>query len=173
MAPGFCGLLILEPKLKARLVVAATVAAFLILFPLAWDRLTTFSHPLLLWDDAERLVEGRQGLIGLERIYRNRGIELYRVKKFDMAVEDLSKAISIKPNFSYAYNDRGAAYIAMQRYQEALDDFDTSLRMLPNNMRTLTNRGIALEGLGRKDEAVESYRTACSLGWRTACAKIH
>jgi tetratricopeptide (TPR) repeat protein len=135
--------------------------------------LTTFSHPLLLWDDAERLVEGRQGLIGLERIYRNRGIELYRVKKFDMAVEDLSKAISIKPNFSYAYNDRGAAYIAMQRYQEALDDFDTSLRMLPNNMRTLTNRGIALEGLGRKDEAVESYRTACSLGWRTACAKIH
>ncbi len=171
-APAFCGLLAVESRLKPRALGMVIVAAFVFLFPLSWDRLTTFSHPLLLWDDAERLVHDRQGLTGLERIYRNRGIGLYGIKKFDLAIEDLSKAISINSGFSYAYSDRGAAYVQLKRYKEALEDFDASLRLKPNNARTLTNRGIALEGLGRKDEADDSYRSACSLGWRTACAKL-
>jgi tetratricopeptide (TPR) repeat protein len=172
VAPGFCGVLVLEPWLKPRVFVAVTATVSVLLFVLAWDRLTTFSHPLLLWDDAERLVQGRHGLTGLERIYRNRGIAFYHVGRFDLAIDDYSKAININPGYSYAYNDRGAALLQVKRYQEAFEDFDTSLHLVPNNMRSLAGRGAALEALGHKDEANESYRAACSLGWRSACAKL-
>lgn len=172
LAPAFCAALALEPLLKPRTQLALLGIVPLLLFPLAWERLTTFSHPLLLWDDAERLVHDRDGLPGLERIYRNRGIALYKVAKYELAIEDYTKAILFKPEMSYAYNDRGAALLQLKRYAEALNDFDVSLRLKAGNVRSLAGRGTALEALGRMDEAKESYRSACALGWPAACAKV-
>jgi hypothetical protein len=171
LAPAFCVILLPAPWLRLRTLILLSVIVPLFLFPLAWNRLTTFSHPLLLWDDAASLIKDKQGLTGLERIYRNRGIALHQAKKYDMAIEDYSEAIRLKPTFSHAYNDRGASMLELKRFQEALGDFDTSLRLKPDNVRSLMGRGIALAALGRIDEAKQSYRIACSMGWQSACTK--
>ncbi|MFZ2541860.1 MAG: hypothetical protein WAW75_08825, partial [Gallionella sp.] len=44
-------------------------AICLLLVPLTLNRLDTFSTPLKLWDDAEKLVRGKSGVVGVERIY--------------------------------------------------------------------------------------------------------
>jgi protein O-mannosyl-transferase len=173
LAPAFSGVLLLAPWLRLRGLLALAVVVPLFLFPLSWNRLTTFSHPLLLWDDAERLVDGRQGLTGLERIYINRGKQLHDVRKYDMAIEDYSKAIAMNANFIYAYNNRGASFLELKRYQEAINDFDISLRLKSDNPRSHFGRGTALAALGRTEEAKQSFRAACALGWQSACAKAN
>jgi protein O-GlcNAc transferase len=118
------------------------------------------------------LIEDRQGLTGLERIYFNRGHELYHAKKYEMAIDDYSKAIHVKPNFPYAYSDRAASLLELKRFDEALIDFELALKLKPGYPRSLMGRGLALEGLARMAEAKEAYRTACSQGWTPACKKI-
>jgi protein O-mannosyl-transferase len=173
LAPSFCLVLLLAPWLTARKLIALTILMPLYLFPLALNRLTTFSHPLLLWDDAERLVEGRQDLTGLERIYTNRGNQLYEIKKYQMAIDDYSKAINFNVNYAYAYNNRGILFLELGRFKEALYDFEHSLQRIPNNARSIEGRGTALVGLGRTEEAKQSFRAACALGWQSACTKAN
>lgn len=172
LAPAFSAILLLDRWVKGRALIALTAFVPLFLFPLALNRLTTFSHPLLLWDDAVRLVEGKTGLPGLERIYRNRGVELYHVKKHDLAIQDYSKAISLNPSYSPAYNDRGAVLLELNRMQDALADFDNAIRLDPQYPNSQVGRARALEALGRAAEAKENYKVACKLGWQSACAKL-
>ena len=63
------GLLIVIPLLflnmRAKPALAVLSLISVLMLPLSWERLTTFSHPLLLWDDAAKLVEGRPYLPGM------------------------------------------------------------------------------------------------------------
>jgi hypothetical protein len=46
----------------------------LVMLPVTWNRLATFSEELLLWNDAARLVGRNENRPGVERIFLNRGI---------------------------------------------------------------------------------------------------
>jgi Tfp pilus assembly protein PilF len=141
------------------------------MLPLSWERLTTFSHPLLLWDDAAKLVEGRPYLPGMERIYHNRGLALSKTRLKQEAIADYTTAIGMKPNYSYVYNDRGAMYLETQRYAEALKDFDTAVALNPVYPNPYQGRAIVYEALADRPRALENYRKSCELGQR-GCAKF-
>ncbi len=172
LAPALSALLIVESKLQPRMFLVLLVGVPLFLFPLAWDRLVTFSHPLLLWTDAERLVEGRSGLTGVERIHHSLGLALYNESKYDLAIKEYSQAIAANPAYSYGYNDRAACLFELKRYQEAFDDFEAALRLKPNYPRSLMGRGAVHEALGRPNEALQDFRAACKLHWQQACMKL-
>ncbi len=170
-------LLVIVPLLLFKLCAKKTALSVLFLIsvlmaPLAWDRLTTFSHPLLLWDDAAKLVEGKKYLPGMERIYHNRGLALSKTRLKQQAIDDYTTAIRMKPDYSFVYNDRGAAYAALGRYTEALNDFDSAIRFKPDYGLPYVNRGLMLEKFGRHPEARQSFDVACKLGYQGACAKL-
>ena len=170
--PGFLAivpLLFMNMKVKPAFTILGLVSV--LMFPLAWDRLSTFSHPLLLWDDAAKLVEGKPYLPGMERIYHNRGLQLSKTKLKQEAIADYTTAIRMKPNYSYVYNDRGAVYLELQRYDEAMRDFDTVIALNPTYPNAYQGRAIVYEARGNQQKALENYRKSCELGQR-GCEKL-
>ncbi|MDO9007779.1 MAG: hypothetical protein Q7U80_06115 [Thiobacillus sp.] len=173
-APAFAGLAVLFGRLEKRHAVLGLGLFSLLMFPLAYQRLQTFSHPLLLWDDAAQLVKGKDDRIGLARIYYNRGHELERAGLSEEAIVDYTRALQEKTDYlrPYLLSDRGASNLTLKRYAEALRDFDAAIALKEDNPRSYMGRGIALEALNQPEEALPSFRSACQLGWMGACKKI-
>ena len=171
-APGFAGALVIDQWIRDKAIISMIVIIPLCLSVLAWNRLMTFSNPLLLWDDAASLIDGKDGVVLAERIYRNRGISLAKFGKLEMAIQDYSKAIQNRPDYSYAYNDRGAALLRMGRNADALLDFDRAISLDADYPNSQAGRGAALEAMKRMSEAKDAYMTACQLGWKAACLKV-
>lgn len=166
-----CSLPFLIQKIQPKKAILLLSLALLCMLPLTLQRLVTFSHPLLLWDDAARLVVGKENRPGVERIYHNRGLAYLQQKQYKLAIVDFNKAIEIWPKYSFVYNDRGAAYLALQDYQAAMNDFDQSIKINPSYFRPYLGRAYIFELMGRHDQAKDNYVVACSLGMAAACTK--
>ena len=135
----------------------------LLLVPLTLNRLDTFSSNLKLWDDAEKLVRGRTGVFGIERVYYNRGTELGKLKRYDEAIADFSSAIAIRP-FDYVYGNRATAYYFLGNYQQALRDYDRAIALNPDNANSYYGRALTYRALGGFAAAQDDLRKSCALG---------
>jgi hypothetical protein len=173
MAGAFAALPFLCQKLTAKQAAITLGLVALFMMPLSWLRLTTFSHPLLLWDDAARLIENTdEKFVGFDRIFYNRGTELIKVKHYSEAIEDLGKAIEIKSYYAgYAYGNRGSAYLESQQFLLALNDFNKAIELIPKVSRSYLGKARALEALNQYTAAEQAYKQACSLGIPSACQK--
>jgi hypothetical protein len=174
MVGAFAALPFLCQKLSAKQAAITLTFVAVLMMPLTWLRLTTFSHPLLLWDDAARLIENTEEKhLGIERIFLNRGIEFIRAKHYTEAIADLSKVIGLKGYYvGYAYQNRGSAYLESRQYLLALNDVNKAIELLPTNKAKLyLGKARALEGLNDSTAAMQAYKQACLLGLPTACQK--
>lgn len=158
-------------KLGAKPAFALLLAASALLFALSWNRLVTFSDPLLLWDDAEKLVHGKTNLPGIDRIYYNRGTYYGKAGLRLQAINDFTKAIEISPRNVVAYGNRAAAYFEEGRFYEALLDFEKTIAMDPKNERAYLGRGLSYEALGMGNIALPDFAKSCELGLEWACNK--
>jgi len=156
----------------------ALVAVFgLFLFGLSMDRLLSFSHPLLLWDDAEKLVHQRQELPGAARIYYNRGTEYLKWGELARAQDDLKTAVRLQPAYHEAYGNLGVVYLKKQQWQDAADAFDNALAHStvaesdPQG-RYYSGRAQAREQLQDTAQARLDYEKACRIAGRN-CDKVH
>ena len=145
-----------------RIFILLSVVA-LLLIPLTLNRLNTFSNPLLLWDDAEKLVRNKASVFGVERIYYNRGTELGHLKRYEEAIADFTRDISIIP-LDIEFGNRATAYFLLGKYQEALRDFDRAIELNPDNVNSYYGRSITYRALGNDTAAQEDARKSCSLG---------
>ncbi len=174
MAGAFAALPFLCQRLSAKQAAITLSLVAVLMMPLSWLRLTTFSHPLLLWDDAARLVENvDEKCLGRDRIFYNRGTELVKAKQYPEAVEDLSRVIKLKGYYEgYAYQNRGSAYLESRQYLLALNDINKAIELLPTNKAKLyLGKARILEGLNDSTAAMQAYQQACLLGMQTACQK--
>ncbi|EFK97764.1 hypothetical protein LDC_0179, partial [sediment metagenome] len=153
VAPVFVVFATLQGKLRQRMVYVLLVVIPIAFFPLTWNRLMTFSHPYLLWNDALRLVKDKQGVYGLHRIYIDRAVELHRLGRYDLAIQDYTKAIAIKPKFAPGYGGRASALAEAGRLAESMPDFDKAIELHPGNAIYWANKAKALESMGRKQDA--------------------
>ena len=149
----------------------------LVLFGLSMERLQTFSHPYLLWDDAARLLEGRENVAGAYRIYYNRGSELLKAKQFAPAIQDLEKAIQLQPNFAPGFGNLGVAYLESGKFAQALTAFNQALEAAAlagqrPDARYYLGRARAYEGLNNPTQARQDYESACQQ-FKAGCDKLH
>lgn len=159
-------------NIPARRAAVYLLGVCLLLIPLTWNRLTTFSHPLLLWDDAASLIEGRAYLPGFERVYHNRSTALYEVGLKQQALDDCNRVIALNPGFGFIYSNRGAIYYDWGRYEEALRDFNKSNEIKPGYARPYLGRGMLFEKLKILPTARENYVVSCKLGLRDGCEML-
>ncbi|MDD2661717.1 MAG: hypothetical protein PHY54_18855, partial [Methylococcales bacterium] len=174
MAGAFAALPFLCQKLSAKQAAITLTFVALLMMPLSWLRLMTFSHPLLLWDDAARQVEDiEEKRLGIDRIFYNRGKELIGVEHYAEAIDDLTKVIELNGLYiGYAYQNRGAAYLGNRQYLLALNDFNKAIELVPMNKAKLyLGKAHTLEGLNDPTAAMQAYKQACSLGLQSACQK--
>ena len=162
--PGLlCALPVVLGWLAPKKAFALLGAICLMLIPLALNRLDTFSSTLKLWDDAERLVRGKVGVFGIERIYYNRGTELGMLKRYDEAAADFSTAIATYP-FDYVYGNRATANYFLGKYQAALSDYDRAIALNPNNANSYYGRALTHRAVGDFAAAQEDINKSCALG---------
>jgi len=138
--------------------------ASLLLVPLTLNRLDTFSSAYKLWDDAEKLVRDKRDVVGIERIYTNRGNKLFKLKRYEEAIADFSKAISVYPDDDLVYGSRAKAYYFQSEYQLALDDFERAISLNPDSRRLYYDRALTNRALGNFAAAQEDIRKSCELG---------
>jgi predicted O-linked N-acetylglucosamine transferase (SPINDLY family) len=80
-----------------------------------------------------------------------------------MAVELISKALSIKPDFAEAHSNLGLALKGQGKLDAAVECYRKALSIKPDYAEAHNNLGLALNDQGKPDAAVESYRKALSI----------
>ena len=86
-----------------------------------------------------------------------------KMKKFDLALADYSKAIALQPNRELAYSYRGCMYVDQGKYDQAINDFNHAIQLDKKSARAYAGRAAAYQKLGRKDDARKDAEQALSL----------
>ncbi|MDP2144260.1 MAG: tetratricopeptide repeat protein [Gallionella sp.] len=176
-AVGACCLLpVLLDKLDKKIASVIVAVVALAMFPISMDRLASFGHPLMLWDDAEKLVKDRPDLPGAYRIYYNRGTELIKVDEYDLAIKDLTLAVTLHPDWPFSYNNLGSVYMKKDDWRAAANAFTQAIEIAERKKmgaspRPYYGRAMAYEAMGEIGKAREDYRVTCRLA-NKGCEKL-
>ena len=76
------------------------------------------------------------------------------------AINDLSKAIELKPQYAGAYIMRGIAYDKAGNYQQAVNDFIKTAQLNPWDASVYIKLGLAYGNLGNFQQAINAYSKA-------------
>ncbi len=95
--------------------------------------------------------------------HNNLGQEYISRGRFDMAIEEIRTALTLKPNDAGAYSNLGAAYFSKGLFDTAMEQYRTALRLKPAEAGFHYNIGYAYLSRGQFDKAVEHFRIALSL----------
>lgn len=79
------------------------------------------------------------------------------------AIEYLSEAIRLKPDYADAYHRRGFAYALLGQYQRALTDYDKTIHLKPDSSYAYRSRGIAYGNLKQYQSAIRDFDEAIRL----------
>lgn len=179
MAGLFVGLPFLCQRLTAKQATITLTGIALLMIPLAWLRLDTFSHPYKLWDDAEHRIKDDQSCLVMDRILNNRGRALMGLNRYAEAIDDFSRSLSIikwqkKPMVSELaknYYNRGFAYLKTGQFRLALNDFNVILEPHKEWPALYFYKAQAYEGLQEINSASQFYEKACLHGVHEGCEK--
>lgn len=108
----------------------------------------------------------------IDSLYRERAYFYEKLKQYDKAIKDYSKAIAIEPH-GYYFSSRGSAYSALKQYDKAIKDFTKAIALAStkpdHSMRSLDAAwGYSLRGeiymkTDQKQKALEDFQKACDL----------
>ena len=95
--------------------------------------------------------------------YNNRGIDYGEKGEHDLAVEDFTKAIELKPDYALAYNNRGAVYRSKGEYDKAIEDCNKAIQLKSDYAEPYSNRGAAYRNKADYERAIKDYDRAIKL----------
>jgi tetratricopeptide (TPR) repeat protein len=173
---AFCLLPVVLGSLNARISSLILGAIAIAMLPISMERLMTFSNPILLWEDAEKLVKGHEDLSGAHRIYYNLGTEWLKNDFVDKAIVDLKQAIILRPDFGEAYANLGHAYSKKGEWANSVLAYNKATELfqkkgLPPQWKYFFGRAISFEKMGNIEKAKADYRLTCLLA-NKGCEKL-
>jgi tetratricopeptide (TPR) repeat protein len=95
--------------------------------------------------------------------YALKGLVAYRAKRYADAVEDLRKAIEIRPRDVVSISNLGAALSELGNRESAIAIFRRALKIEPANPGAVRNMVIAMAQANRMDEAIAVLRRALTV----------
>ncbi|MCL2523446.1 MAG: polysaccharide deacetylase family protein [Betaproteobacteria bacterium] len=93
----------------------------------------------------------------------DRGLQLYREKRYDEAVAQFTEALKLRPDFALAANNLGFVYYRQQRYAEAARWLENTLKIDPSRAVAYLNLGDAYFQGGDRVKAKQAYATYLEL----------
>ena len=93
----------------------------------------------------------------------DRGLQLYREKRYDEAVAQFTEALKLRPDLALAANNLGFVYYRQQRYAEAARWLENTLKIDPSRAVAYLNLGDAYFHAGDKARAKQAYTTYLEL----------
>jgi tetratricopeptide (TPR) repeat protein len=92
--------------------------------------------------------------------YNNLGDLNLEMRRYQEAIDNFDKAISIDPRYPEAYNNRGLARRALRQYAKAADDLAEAIKLDPLSAVYPSNRGLIYLDLGSFPEAIRDFSQA-------------
>jgi uncharacterized caspase-like protein/peptidoglycan/xylan/chitin deacetylase (PgdA/CDA1 family) len=93
----------------------------------------------------------------------DRGLQLYREKRYEEAAAQFTEALKLRPDFAQAANNLGFVYYRQQRYAEAARWLENTLKIDPSRAVAHLNLGDAYFHAGDKAKARQAYTTYLAL----------
>ncbi len=110
-----------------------------------------YSAAIQLYDKALQIQEDY-------RILYQKGIAHRRMNQLDEAYKNLTKVISIKPEFDLAYNALGTLEYSRKNYQASINNFLKTLELTKNlQLKSQVQKNISLSYLKLADEQLSSF----------------
>lgn len=98
-------------------------------------------------------------------VYNNRAIARTHLNRLPEALDDLNRAIELRPDYVLAYGNRGLVYSRLGRFDLAIDDFSRGIALQPDAAALRHYRFLACVELGRFEEALRDALKARELGY--------
>ena len=115
-------------------------------------------------DHCTRAIEsGELSNKALAIAYTDRSMVYRRLRQFDDAVADCSKAIELKDDYVDAQIACGSAYGSTGDFKSSIRYFDRALALEPDNARAHNNRGDALLQSGDYASALQEFESAIGI----------
>ena len=95
--------------------------------------------------------------------FQLKGICLLRLKRYEEALAECSKALALAPEDAETAHNVGLALHKLGRNEEAVVYFDRALALNPRFLLSLSMRGTSLQELHRFDEAIASFDSAVAI----------
>jgi lipoprotein NlpI len=123
------------------------------------------SNPDLAVQGCTALVtSGQLSAEDLAKVFNDRGLAYSNKAKYDLAIQDFDKALSLKPDTVEALNNRGLAFEQKGDFDRALQDYDGAIRLQPSYASALNNRGLLYrERKGDQGRALQDFDEAIRL----------
>lgn len=96
--------------------------------------------------------------------YANRGIAYSHLGQQQLAIEDYTEAIRLKPDLVVAYNNRGNTFNRLGQYQNAIQNYNKAIRLKPDHADAYQNRAVAYFKKGDEIRGCLDAQKACELG---------
>jgi Tfp pilus assembly protein PilF len=122
----------------------------------AYLRLKEYDKAMEVYD---RFIQMAPNFPGVDHVYSDMGNFFVTVGRYDEAVSQLKKAISLRPDRAVYYYNLGNILGRVGRFEEAVPYFEMALRLNPDNTAVYKKLGICYGGMGKKEEAKRFLET--------------
>lgn len=113
------------------------------------------------------------GAVAGARTYFDRGRALQAEGKFDEAIKEYERAVSLNPRYGDAYEGMGDSYDAKGDYDRALKYFDKVIELKPRDAAGYDNRGDVYFKKGLYEKAITNYGNVIELSPRDNLAFVN
>jgi tetratricopeptide (TPR) repeat protein len=102
--------------------------------------------------------------VGNQFIKKEVAIHLFRAivfnekAEYDLALEEVNKAIQINPEYAMLYNRRGVIYYDKHEYEKAIVDYNKAIDLNQELTINYYNRALAYDESGQKLTALKEYK---------------
>lgn len=94
--------------------------------------------------------------------YNYRGIIFLATEKYDLALIDFRKSVSLHKEFAEGYCNMGNTYQALGNYEKSLEAYIYSQKLEKNNLQVQINMGILYFKMGEYKLAIDTYQKVLS-----------
>jgi len=162
---GWITFLLIKKYSSMRVVILSIVGIYsIVLIFFTWDRIKVWKDSATLWDDVVK--KQPKAVVA----WNNRGSIKDKEGRHAEAIEDFTRAIEYKPDYTHAFYNRGTAKKDLgnerndiEMLKSALADFDKSLQIKPEFAEAYHNRGITKDLLGDFNGAIKDFDLSISI----------
>jgi len=97
------------------------------------------------------------------QVANDRGLQLYREKRYAEAEAQFTEALKLRPDFALAANNLGFVYFKQDKFAEASRWFENTVRMDPSRAIAYFNLGESCLRIGDKDKGQKALKTYLEL----------
>jgi tetratricopeptide (TPR) repeat protein len=94
------------------------------------------------------------------RIYSERGVTYFHLKRFDLAIDDMDTAVNLEPTNGYRYASRAYIKGAAGDTKGGIEDYEKAVELDPYDDISFNNLGMLQEQLGYQRQSKNSFKTA-------------